>query len=167
MKRSFMMVLAAMMFFLCGTISASCQTKVAKFVSCTSSDGFVNIRTLPNAKSPVVSKLYNAYGQVALYMGETKNGWHKVSLNGKTGWLNGKFARMDTFVKGKGSKLVTVKATKIYGEDLSGEREVGSVLFVIPSGYVITDTYEDSGKFYVITTAHDGMYIRKTDVVKK
>lgn len=46
------------------------------------------VRTQPDKTSTIITVVHD--GDKVPYLGETKNGWHKVSANGKTGWLSGK-----------------------------------------------------------------------------
>ena len=46
------------------------------------------VRTQPTKLSIAICVVYD--GDYILYAGEMKNGWNKVTVNGKTGWLSGK-----------------------------------------------------------------------------
>ena len=59
------------------------------------SDGFVNVRKEPSAKSKIVEILYNGK-EGARLLDKSNNNWYKVEINGITGYVNKHFIRLST-----------------------------------------------------------------------
>lgn len=151
-------VLAAVSF------SASAQN-VFTLVYATSDDGFVNVRETPSTKARVVEKVYEFSHGVgnAMVLGYSGN-WTKVSCNGKVGYAYSKYLEEQTWYSASDSKrIVATTNSRIYGEDYSGE--MGKpVAYVVKPGTIIASQYEEDGQYYVLTSAHDNLYVRKQDV---
>lgn len=134
-------------------------------VYATSDDGFVNVRQKPSMKAPVLTQLYvfsHGLGQGVL-RGKSGN-WCKVSVGNITGWAYSKYIGEQTWYEGNGEpRLVATKAnTPIYTDNY---KDGGSdVLFTtVRKGTVIADQFKEEGIYYVLVTAHDNLYIKKTD----
>ena len=134
-------------------------------VYATSDDGFVNVRQKPSMKAPVLTQLYvfsHGLGQGVL-RGKSGN-WCKVSVGNVTGWAYGKYIGEQTWYEGNGEpRLVATKVnTPIYTDNY---KDGGSdVLFTtVRKGTVIADQFKEEGIYYVLVTAHDNLYIKKTD----
>ncbi|WP_416201190.1 MAG: hypothetical protein ACFWUD_02875 [Thermocaproicibacter melissae] len=48
----------------------------------------LNVRTAGNDGAPIIGKLYNGAKVTIL---DTVNGWYKISYNGRTAWISGKY----------------------------------------------------------------------------
>lgn len=147
------------------SFSASAQN-VFTLVSATSDDGFVNVRETPSSKARVVSKVYELSHGIgnAMVLGYSGS-WTKVSCDRKVGYAYSKFLEEQNWYSPSDRKrIVATCNARIYYEDYSGETEVGSVAYVVKPGTIIASQYEDQGKYYVLTSAHDNLYIRKKDV---
>ena len=138
---------------------------VLTVVYATSDDGFVNVRKNPSMKAPVLTKLYvfsHGLGQGVL-RGKSGN-WCKVSVGKTTGWAYSKYVGEQTWYEGNGQpKLVATKAsTPIYTDNY---KDGGyDVLFTtVSKGTILADTFREDGQYYVLATAHDNLYIKKTD----
>ena len=130
-----------------------------------SDDGFVNVRERPSGKARVLTKLYmfsHGLGQGVL---RGKSGkWTKVSVGNVTGWAYSKYVGSQNWYRGDGSpRLVAAAATTpIYTESYEDAAE-HPLFTTVKKGTVIADTFEDGGEYYVLTTAHDNLFIKKTD----
>ncbi len=134
-------------------------------VYATSDDGFVNVRRQPSMKSPVVTKLYvfnHGLGNGVL-RGRSGN-WCKVSVYNTTGWAYAKYVGEQNWYEGKGKpRLVAAKAqTPIYQENY--EDGASNILFAtVDKGTVIADQFQEDETYYILMTAHDNLFIKKTD----
>lgn len=162
MKKKLMMIFAALM--MCGSISAQ---GIMQVVYAESDDGFVNIRKSPSANASIVGKVYQFSHGVgsAIKIGE-QGKWVKVSDGNVVGWCNGNYLGYQDWYTGYGSKVLVAKKanTPVYVETYEGNG--GYQLFGrVPKGTIIADEFDDyGGKYYVLTTAHDALFIRKSDV---
>lgn len=142
--------------------SASAQN-VFTLVYATSNDGFVNVRETPSSKARVVAKVYDISHGLgnAMVLGYSGS-WTKVSCDGKIGYAYSKYLGEDNWYSPRDRKrIVATTNTRIYYE---GDGEVGAVAYVVKPGTIIASQYEDRGKYYVLSSAHDDLYIRKQDV---
>ena len=139
--------------------------QVFTVVYATSDDGFVNVRQRPSTKAPVLAKLYmfsHGLGNGTL-RGQNGN-WSKVSVGNVTGWAYNKYVGTQDWYQGQGhDKLVAIRDnTPIYGESY---KDGSKHLFTtVSKGTIIADQYEEDEQYYILTTAHDNLYIRKNDV---
>ncbi len=146
------------------SFSASAQN-VFTLVSATSDDGFVNVRESPASKARVVAKVYDISHGLgnAMVLGYSGS-WTKVSCNGKVGYAYSKYLGEQNWYSPRDRKrIVATTNARIYYESY-GDDEVGNVAYVVKPGTIIASQYEDRGKYYVLTSAHDDLYIRKQDV---
>ena len=130
-----------------------------------SDDGFVNVRERPSSKARVLTKLYmfsHGLGEGVL---RVKSGnWTKVSVGKTTGWAYTKYVGTMNWYKGTGSPrlVAALPSTPIYRESM--EDAAKHPLFTtVKKGTVIADKFEEDGEYYVLTTAHDNLFIKKTD----
>ena len=134
-------------------------------VYATSDDGFVNVRKQPSMKAPVVSKLWmfsHGLGNGVL-RGKSGN-WCKVSVGKVTGWAYAKYVGEMNWYEGSGKpRLVAAKEnTPIYAESM--EDGSHNIFFAsVRKGTIIADKFEEDGAYYVLITAHDNLFIKKTD----
>lgn len=148
---------------LCGVIHAQ---SVFTVVYATSDDGFVNVRSLPSNKGRVLTKLWmfnHGLGNGVL-LGQ-KGNWSKVSVGKVTGWAYSKYVGTQTWYKGDGSPrlVATRENTPIYGENYKDGGEPLPLFATVKKGTILGDTFTEDGKYYMLTTAHDNLYIRKSD----
>ncbi len=161
MKRFFVFFAALMM-----GVSMWAQQSVFTVVFATSDDGFVNIRQRPSSKAPILGKLYmfsHGLGQGVL-RGQRGN-WSKVSVGKVTGWAYSKYVGSQNWYSGNGHpKIVAAHDnTPIYAEDFrDGSHDI--LFTTIDEGTIIADEYEEDGEFYILMTAHDNLFIKKSDV---
>lgn len=142
------------------------QQNVFTVVYATSDDGFVNVRKNPSTKSPVLAKLYmftHGLGNGVL-RGQSGN-WSKVSVGNVTGWAYSKYVGSQDWYRGNGSnKIVAIRDnTPIYRENFE-DGSVHLIFTTVSKGTIIADQYEEDEEYYILTTAHDNLYIKKKDV---
>lgn len=159
MKRIIMIFAALMM---CGSMWAQ---NVMQVVYAESDDGFVNIRKSPSANARVVGKVcvFNHGLGTAVKIGE-QGKWVKVSDGNVVGWCNGNYLGYQDWYTGYGSKVLVAKKanTPIYVETYDDK---GYALFgKVGKGTIIADEFTEDDEFYVLTTAHDALFVRKRDV---
>lgn len=155
-----------MMFFAALTISGTMWAQdVFTVVYAVSDDGFVNVREKPSSKARVLTKLYmfsHGLGEGVL-RGKSGN-WTKVSVGKTTGWAYSKYVGSMNWYKGDGSPrlVAALTSTPIYRESM--EDAAKHPLFTtVKKGTVIADKFEEDGEYYVLTTAHDYLFVKKTD----
>jgi hypothetical protein len=157
-----------MMMFMaaCALSVAMWSQKVFTVVYATSDDGFVSVRERPTVKAREIGKIWmlsHGVGSGVLVDGSGK--WWKVSDGKVTGWSNSRYLGTQTWVDGTGAaQLVAARPlTTIYREnyeDGSKPQKFGTVA----KGTIIADHFEVEGIYYLLKTAHDNLYIKKTDV---
>ena len=160
MKR-FLLIFTALML---GTTMWAQQ--VFTVVYATSDDGFVNVRQRPSTKAPILTQLYmfsHGLGNGVL-RGQSGN-WSKVSVGNITGWAYSKYVGTQDWYQGQGhDKLIAAREnTPIYRESY----EDGSkhpLFTTVSKGTIIADQYQEDEEYYILTTAHDNLFIKKGDV---
>lgn len=157
----------ALLFFATFAIASTLQAQnIFTVVYAESDDGFVNVRSQPSNNGRVLTKLNQIFhGLGSGVLCGTKGNWSKVRVGNVTGWAYSKYVGKQTWFTGEEkTRLVAAKdKTPIYGEDYTGERGL-PVFTTVSKGTIIADLYEDNGKYYVLKTGHDYLFIRKTDV---
>lgn len=155
------------MFFAALTMGATLWAQqVFTVVYATSDDGFVNVRQRPSTKAPILTQLYMfSHGLgTGVLRGQSGN-WSKVSVGKITGWAYSKYVGTQDWYRGQGhDKLVAaLDNTPIYRE--SFEDSADHPLFTtVSKGTIIADQYEEDEEYYILTTAHDYLFIKKSDV---
>ena len=138
---------------------------VFTIVYATSDDGFVNVRQSPSMKAPVLTKLYmfsHGLGQGVL-RGRSGN-WSKVSVGKVTGWAYSKYVGEQTWFEGNGQpRLVATKENTSIWTDNYRDGGIDVLFTTVKRGTIIADQFKEDGEYYVLTTAHDNLYIKKTD----
>jgi len=132
-----------------------------------SDDGFVNVRKEANPNAKILAKIYEpAYGLGNGILLRDGNPWVKVKVGNVVGYANKKYLGMITWFNNTGGpRIVSYQdTTDILGEDYSGEGNM-PVFTTIGKGIIIADTYVDAGDYYMLETAHDNLYIAKSDVI--
>ena len=166
----FLVLLLTMMAIL--PIQAQTQ-KGFTLVYATSDDGFVNIREKPTNKSKALGKIYMPnHGLSSAMLIEKCGKWWKVISEGEneiSGYAYSPYLGIQNWYSGKGKKILIAKTdVNCYLEDYSGESEVGTQLWVIHAGTIIADeNFEDGETYWILNTAHDNLYIPKSQVEVK
>ena len=98
--------------------------------------------------------------------------WWKIISEGEneiSGYAYSPYLGIQNWYSGKGKKILIVKTdVNCYLEDYSGESEVGTQLWVIHAGTIIADeNFEDGETYWILNTAHDNLYIPKSQVEVK
>ena len=134
-------------------------------VYATSDDGFVNVRKQPSMKAPVLAQLWVFNHGLGNGVLRGKSGkWCKVSVGKVTGWAYAKYVGEMNWYEGNGQpRLVAAKDnTPIYAESM--EDGSTNIFFTsVSKGTIIADKFQEDGEYYVLMTAHDNLYIKKTD----
>lgn len=148
--------------FVCGILSAQ---SVFTVVYATSDDGFVNVRSQPSNKGRILTKLYMfSHGLGSGVLRGTSGNWTKVSVGKVTGWAYSKYVGSQNWYKGDGSpRLIAAKnPTPIFAENYADKGDY-PLFTTISRGTIIADTFEEDEQYYILTTAHDNLFIRKSD----
>ncbi|MBR5686891.1 MAG: SH3 domain-containing protein [Prevotella sp.] len=160
MKRFFFIFVAFMM------SSAMWAQNVFTVVYATSDDGFVNVRQKPSMKAAVLTKLYEPMHGLGsgILLGKSGN-WSKVRVGKFTGWAYSKYVGEQTWYEGNGQpRLVANKVnTPIYTDNLK-DGGINVLFATVSKGTIIADTYKEDGAYYMLVTAHDNLYVKKSDV---
>ena len=164
MKKKLMMIIAALM--MSGTMWAQ---NVMQVVYAESDDGFVNIRQSPSANARKVGEVFQIMEGLgsAIKIGQ-QGKWVKVSKGYTVGWCNGNYLGYQDWYTGYGKKVLVAKNanTPIYCEEYINENESRDKVFGrVPKGTIIADEFTENDDFYVLTTAHDALFVRKSDVI--
>ena len=138
-------------------------------VHATSDDGFLNVRSQPSTKAPVLTKLWMlSHGMGNGVLREKGEKWSKVSVGDVTGWVYTKYMGSQTWYDGKGAtKLIAVRDnTPIYGENYADADDY-PLFTTVGKGTILGDHYEEYQGYYLLRTAHDNLYIKKEDAIIK
>ncbi len=144
---------------------ASYSQKIFTVVYATSSDNFLNIRTSPSGDSDILGKLYSLYhglGNGVLL--ESRGNWSMISTSECEGWVASKYLGSLQWYSGDGpfriiaDKWETPVYRETYGDDASLD-----LFTTLEEGTIISDHFEENGEYYILTTAHDNLYIKKSD----
>ena len=159
--KKIMMLFAALM--MCGFLWSQ---EVFTVVYATSDDGFVNVRQRPSAKSKKIAQIWmlsHGLGQ-GVWRGQQGN-WVKVSVGKVTGWCNGKYIGTQNWYSGKGEQVLVANknSTTIYVEGY-GDNPY-EFYTTVPRGTIIADEFEENETHYILLTAHDALFICKTDAI--
>lgn len=147
-------------------VSMWAQQPVFTVVYATSSDGFVNVRKSPSSKAPIIEKLYASFhghgDGVLRKQGDT---WSRISVYDVTGWVSTKYIGTQTWYTGQGQSMIVAAKdqTKIYGENFADEVEL-PLFTTVEKGTIIADEYSEDDNYYILETAHDYFFIKKSDV---
>ena len=132
-----------------------------------SDDGFLNVRSQPSAKGTVLGKLWMMFhGLGSGVLREKGKQWSKVSVGEITGWVYNKYLGTQTWYDGTGQKVLVANCEEmpIYGEDYSDYGEGYPLFTTVRKGTVIADHFDEIEGYYVLTTGHDYLFIKKSDV---
>ena len=152
------------------TLVMSCSMwgqNVMQVVYAVSDDGYVNIRQSPSAKASKVGEVLEISHGLGWGIKIDQQGkWVKISRGYKVGWCNGNYLGYQDWYSGYGKKMLVAKNanTPIYCENY--ENGDYQLFGRVPKGTIIADEFDDyDGKYYVLITAHDCLFIRKSDVI--
>lgn len=154
-------ILFVMLIAFCGVRAQDVLT----VVFATSDDGFVNVRKNPSTKSAVLSKVWALHhGMGNGVLRGHKGNWSYVSVDNVYGWAYTKYLGTMTWFTGTEPRQLIAgrERTTIYTDDY---RDGTSDRFftTVKKGTVLADNFDENDEYYVLTTAHDNLYIRKSD----
>ena len=140
--------------------------EVLTVVYATSDDGFVNVRQQPSSKSRILTQLWmfsHGLGQ-GVYRGQQSGNWSKVSVGNITGWAYTKYLGYQNWYKGDGSpRLVATSEPTILYTDNYEDGSDHHVFSKVSRGTILGDTFSEDEEYYMLMTAHDNIYIKKSD----
>lgn len=132
-----------------------------------SSDGFVNVRQSQSSSSPILGELLvpnHGIGHGVKLGQEGK--WTLVSMGDVTGWCYSKYLGEQNWYSGNGNRVLIANKpnTPIYIE--SYEEGVPYELFTtVKKGTIIADEFTEDNSHYILSSAHDALFISKTDAI--
>lgn len=140
---------------------------VFTLVYTTSDDGFLNIRSKPSMDGAIlgeINDIMHGLGDGILIKKGPK--WSKVRKGRVEGWVSNKFLGRQTWYSGSGRPVIVANQPKttIYIENY-GDGSSYSPFEKVPKGTIIADEYNENGGYYVLESAHDYLYVKKSDVV--
>ena len=136
----------------------------------TSDDGFLNVRSEPSMKGKVLTKLYGVFHGLGNGVLRSKGAtWSKVAVYDVTGWVYTKYLGYQTWYTGKGKRklVANIDDMPIYGENYADEEEGLPLFTTVKKGTVIADDFDEDENYYMLKTAHDFLFIKKTDAIVK
>ncbi len=146
--------------------SAMWSQEVLTVVYATSDDGFLNVRQQPSRKSRILTQLWmfrHGLGQ-GVDRGQKIGNWSKVSVGNITGWAYTKYLGYQNWYKGDGSpRLVATSEPTILYTDNYEDGSQHNVFSKVGKGTILGDTFSEDETYYILMTAHDNLYIKKTD----
>lgn len=147
---------------LCGSVWSQ---NVLTVVHATSDDGFVNVRTQPSSKAPVVGKVYAMmHGLGNGVLRGQQGAWSRVSVGNVTGWAYTKYLGTQDWFTGEGDSILIANKenTPIYMDNLSDDDE-DVVFTTVKKGTILADQFEKNETHYILITGHDYLFIRHED----
>jgi hypothetical protein len=169
-KKVFVAVMVAFMFLSCASkesnIDYPVYTRVCANDEAAGSHGFVYVREVPVPKTKAVGKLYTClHGYCEGVLIEQQGPWCKIALGRYVGYVETDKVEFQSWYDGTGEQVIVAALpfTPIYGESYDGEDVIDDY---IGKGTVIADCFEDiGGDYFMLITAHDYLYVRKSDVM--
>ena len=158
--------------FIALTLSTASAQQPEVFTVCyaTSDDGFLNVRSKPSMKGKVLTKLYGVFhGLGNGVLRDKGDSWSKVAVYGVTGWVYTKYLGYQTWYTGKGRRklVANIDNMPIYGENYADEDQGLPLFTTVKKGTVIADDFDEDENYYMLKTAHDFLFIKKTDAIVK
>ena len=146
--------------------ATSSPQEIFTLVYAESDDGFVNIRQSPSAKANIVGQVLQFYHGLgnAVKIGQ-QGKWVKVRNGSVEGWCNGNYLGYQNWYSGHGSKVLIANKqnTPIYVE--SYEDGVPALFATVKQGTIIADDFTEYSSHYILSSAHDALYISKSDAI--
>ena len=112
-----------------------------------------------------INESYNGLGDGVLVKKGAK--WSKVRKGNVEGWVSNKYLGYVKWYYGRGSSVLVANMpqTTIYLESNADEGAPYIPYKKVSRGTIIADEYNDNGEYYVLETAHDYLYVKKSDVI--
>ncbi len=131
-----------------------------------SDDGFVNVRAQASNKARILTKvnmMFHGLGNGVLR--ESGKKWDKVSVGNTTGWVYNKYLGYMSWYTHEGDTILVANKdnTPVYTDNYTGEGPM-PVFTHVKKGTILADKFESNDNYYVLTTGHDYLFIRKQDV---
>ena len=148
-------------------VSPNAAPEIFTLVYAISSDGFVNVRQSQSSSSPILGEVLTPFHGLGNGVKRGKSGkWTLVSVGKVTGWCYSKYLGEQNWYSGHGAKMLIANKhkTPIYIE--SYEEDVPYELFTtVKKGTIIADEFTEDNTHYILSSAHDALFISKTDAI--
>lgn len=132
-----------------------------------SSDGFVNVRQSQSSSSPILGELLVLHHGIGHGVKRGQEGkWTLVSVGDVTGWCYSKYLGEQSWYSGNGNRVLIANKpnTPIYVECY--EEGIPYTLFTtVKQGTIIADEFTEDNTHYILSSAHDALFISKTDAI--
>lgn len=132
-----------------------------------SSDGFVNVRQSQSSSAPILGEVLTPLHGLGNGVKRAKSGkWTLVSVGKVTGWCYSKYLGEQNWYSGHGAKMLIANKpnTPIYVECY--EEGIPYTLFTtVKQGTIIADEFTEDNTHYILSSAHDALFISKTDAI--
>ena len=137
-----------------------------------SDDPMVKIRQQPTVKANAVGEIYFFEGLgTAVLLEEKTQKWVCVGHNKTYGYSNSNFLDTQDWYTGKGEyRLIADGLTPIYVESMADgddDYRYDKALCYAQSGMILADKFSENEQYYILETAHTGLFIPKTRVRKE
>lgn len=143
--------------------------KTFTVVYATSSDNFLNIRTSPSGDSDIVGKLYGLnHGLGNGVLIEDRGAWSMIATSDAEGWVSSKYLGTQQWYSGDGPFTIVADKwnTPVYRETHKDNGSM-SLFATLDEGTIIADHFQENGEYYILTSAHDNLYIKKNDAKQR
>ncbi len=132
-----------------------------------SDDGYVVLRSDRSAKSDSLETIYQMFGGLGngVLLGQEGN-WLGVRVLNTEGWAYADYLNAQTWYDGSETSVLVAKSscTMIYRENYEDDSEMTEFSWV-KAGTVIADVFDEDDELYILSSAHDDLYIKKEDCV--
>ena len=132
-----------------------------------SSDGFVNVRQSQSSSSPILGEVLTPFHGLGNGVKRGKSGkLTLVSVGKVTGWCYSKYLGEQNWYSGHGNRVLIANKpnTPIYVECY--EEGIPYTLFTtVKQGTIIGDEFTEDNTHYILSSAHDALFISKTDAI--
>lgn len=146
---------------------ASSPQEIFTLVYAISSDGFVNVRQSQSSSSPILGEVLTPFHGLGNGVKRGKSGkWTLVSVGKVTGWCYSKYLEEQDWYSGYGRKVLIANKpnTPIYVECYEGDTPF-TLFTTVKQGTIIADEFTEDNTHYILSSAHDGLFIRKSDAI--
>ena len=148
-------------------VSPNAAPEIFTLVYAISSDGFVNVRQSQSSSSPILGEVLTPFHGLGNGVKRGKSGkWILVSVGKVTGWCYSKYLGEQNWYSGHGNRVLIANKpnTPIYVECY--EEGIPYTLFTtVKQGTIIADEFTEDNTHYILSSAHDGLFIRKSDAI--